>query len=546
MKAFRFIINLINCYCLLFVSAFGQDKTENSLPSIIKKSNSAYSLLVDGKPFTVLGAQLWNSSAWPAILDKTWPQLRELGCNTLEAPVYWQNIEPEKGNYNFKELDYLVAGARKEGLRLILLWFGSFKNGSSQYPPEWVLTQPDKYPRMKNSAGEEMMVLSTVADANRDADKKAFSAMMRHIKEIDGDRHTVIMVQVENESGSLGTDRDYSEAANMAFREKVPAALVKKLNTKNGAWNEVFKERAAEVFSAWYMATYINEVAEAGKAEYNLPMYVNAWPKEHAFQRPGEYPSGGPVSHMIEVWKLAAPSLSLIAPDIYLGNYTMFNDLCKKYDRPDNPLFIPEMGKGPDFARNQFYALGNYNAIGVAVYGIDPFHADPNDERNKERLDDKFRYFKDNYRLLKGALDKIAALQGTGKLQAVSEDYGLKEQLVHAGSYDILFSYGFPTYKHDQSLTGRALIGQLAEDEFLIIGFDTKFQFKPAYGSGYGAAEFVVVEEGFYKDGQWIQTRIWNGDEVWHSTLTPEGVILKIKLRKTKKAAGGPSKANFE
>lgn len=543
MKTLRLLSALLACLYLANVAA---QQVNNPLPAIVKKPNGAYSLQVDGKPFIVLGAQLWNSSTWPSILDKTWPQLKELGCNTLEAPVYWQNIEPEEGKYNFKELDYLITGARKEGLRLVLLWFASYKNGSSQYPPEWVLTQPNKYPRMKNSGGDEMMILSSVAQANIDADKKAFAAMMKHIREIDGDHHTVIMIQVENEAGSLGTDRDYSEAAEKLFRKKVPVALTDKLIKKNGTWEEVFGAQAAETFSVWHLAKYINEIAAAGKQEYNLPMYVNAWPKEHGFQRPGEYPSGGPVSHMMDIWKIAAPSLSLLAVDIYLGNYTTFNDLCKKYNRPDNPLFIPEMGKGSEFARNQFYALGNYNAIGVAVYGIDPFHADPNDQRDKEKLDNKFTHFKENYRLLSGALDKIAELQGTGRLQAVSEDYTLREEFVQAGDYDILFSYGFPTYKPNKPLSGRALIGQLAEDEFLIIGFDAKFQFKPRYGSGYGSAELILVEEGYYKDGQWIQTRIWNGDEVWHSTLTPEGVILKIKLRKTKKPAGSALKANFE
>lgn len=540
MKIVRIVITFLCCFYFLAGSA------QRALPTIVKKANGAYSLMVDGKPFIVLGAQLWNSSAWPAILDKTWPQLKELGCNTLEAPIYWQNIEPTPGKYNFNELDYLIINARKQGLRLILLWFASFKNGSSQYPPEWVLTQTDKYPRMKNSSGDDMMILSTVSQANIDADKKAFAAVMKHIKEIDEDHHTVIMMQVQNEAGSLGTDRDYSETASTIFMKKVPAALTDKFNKKSGTWEEVFGSQAAEAFSAWYMAKYINEVAAAGKQEYNLPMYANAWPKEHGFQRPGEYPSGGPVSHMLDLWKVAAPSLSLLAVDIYLGNFTTFNDLCKKYSRPDNPLFVPEMGKGPDFGRNQFYALGNYNAIGVATYGIDPYHGDPNDERNKERLDDKFKYFKDNYRLLNGALDKIAELQGTGKLQAVSEDYGLREEMVRAGSYDILFSYGFPSYKQSGLLTGRALIGQLAEDEFLIIGFDTKFQFKPKYGSGYSTVELLIVEEGYYKDGQWVQTRIWNGDEVWHSTLTPGGVILKIKLRKTKKTSGAALKANFE
>ena len=519
---------------------------QTSLPAIVKKKNGSYSLQVDGKPFIVLGAQLWNSSAWPSVLEKTWPQLKELGCNTLEAPVYWQDIEPQPGKFNFKELDYLINSAKREGLKLILLWFGSFKNGSSQYPPDWVLTQPEKYPRVKNSSGEEMLLLSTLSEANVNTDKNAFINMMKHIKETDKDEHTVIMIQVENESGFLGTDRDYSAEAETLFRKNIPGELSRLTSGKTGTWQEKFGANAPEFFSSWYMARYINEVAAAGKKEYDLPMYVNVWPKEHAFQRPGEYPSGGPVSHMLDVWKLAAPSLSLIALDIYLANYTAFTDLCYKYNRPDNPVFIPEMGKGPDFARYQFHAIGNFNAIGVAPYGIDPFHADPNDERTKDHLDDKFAYFKDNYRLLRGAIGKIAELQGSGRLQAVIEDYGLKEQLVSMGGYDILFSYGYPAYKPGKPLTGRALIGQLGDDEFLIMGFDAKFQFKPKYGSGFSSAELIVVEEGYYKDGEWVRERIWNGDEVWHSVLIPEGVILKIKLRKTKKAGNGNLRANFE
>lgn len=528
--------------CLILHTGFAQ----NPLPSLVKKENGAYSLEVKGKPFTVLGAQLWNSSTWPGILDKTWPQLKELGCNTLEAPIYWQNIEPEQGKFNFKELDYLINGARREGLKLILLWFGSFKNGSSQYPPEWVLNQPAKYPRVKNSGGEEMLLLSTISKENLNADKNAFVAVMKHLKQVDGNDHTVIMVQVQNEAGFLGTDRDYSTEAEQLYHSKVPAILTEKLNKKSGNWVDVFGLHAAESFSTWHLANYINEIAAAGKKEYNLPMYVNAWPKEHGFQRPGEYPSGGPVSHMINLWKLAAPAISLLAVDIYLGDFGNFSDLCNKYSRKDNPLFIPEMGKGPEFAKNQFYALANYNAIGVALYGIDPFHADPNDERNKERLDDKFNYFQSNYRLLKGAIEKISELQGTGKLQAVGEEFGLREQLIQAGDYSILFTYGFPGYKRSKDPTGRAILAQLAEDEFLLLGFDTKFQFKPTYGSGYGSAEIILAEEGYYKEGKWIQTRIWNGDELWHSTLTPDGTILKIKLRKTKKAAGAALKANFE
>jgi hypothetical protein len=517
---------------------------DNDLPAIVK-TESGYRFLVDGKPFIALGAQLWNSSDWPYILEKEWPQLKELHANTLEAPVYWQNIEPQPGVYHFSELDSLILGARREGLRVVLLWFGSYKNGSSQYAPEWVLTHPEKYPRMLNASGEEIQVLSSLSQTNRDADKKAFSEMMRHVRQLDESQHTVILVQVENESGSLGTDRDYSAAANAAFMEAVPAVLVGSLRKRSGVWTTVFGTEAAESFSAYHMASYVNEVAVAGQKEYNLPMYTNVWLREHGFRRPGEYPSGGPVSTMLPIWKATAPALAFISPDIYHSNFTVFSELCGKYAIPGNAFFVPELGKGTDFARLEFYALGNYDALGVAVYGIDPFHADPGDERDKEKLDDKFSLMADNYRLLRGALDKIAELQGTGRLRAVGEEYGRYEQLVTLGGYDVLFSFGYPTYRKKTG-TGRALIGQLGDDEFLITGFDTRFQFRPRYGSGYSSSEYILIEEGYYENGQWIRKRIWNGDEAYHSTLTPDGTILRIKLRKTKKTNTGPVKANFE
>ncbi|SIN68995.1 DUF5597 domain-containing protein [Chitinophaga niabensis] len=520
---------------------------QKPLPSVVKKQQGkGYNLMVDGKPFLVLGAQLWNSSSWPYIMEKTWPQLRELQCNTLEAPVYWQNVEPESGKYNFKELDSLLAGARREKIRLILLWFGSYKNGSSQYAPEWVLSRPDLYPRMKDAGGGELQLLSPVAQANLDADKKAFSALMRYLKKADAKEQTVIMVQVENEAGSLGTDRDYSEGANAVFKSAVPPKLLQQLGKQSGTWQEVFGVDAPESFSAYHIARYINEVAEGGKQEYALPMYTNAWLREHRFQRPGDYPSGGPTSNMLHIWKATAPNMVLLAPDIYQNNLAAIDDLCTKYSGPDNPLFIPETGKGPDFARYHFHMLGNYDAMGVAVYGIDPFSADPHDERRKEKLDDKFAGIAANYRLLRGALNEVIALQGTGRLKAVIEEHNRPDQLVNFKGYDILFSYGFPTWKKDRSPSGRALVAQLADNEFLLIGFDAKFQFRPTYGSGAQSAEIVAVEEGYYDEGKWVRKRFWNGDEVYHSTLLQEGVILKIKLRPAGKTFSGQMKANFE
>lgn len=531
---------------ILLVFNIAVSWAQTSLPKIVTK-NGKHQLMVDGKPFMVLGAQLWNSSAWPAITDKFWAQLRELNCNTLEAPIYWQNIEPEPGVYNFKELDNLILSARKEKLRLVLLWFASWKNGSSYYAPPWVLENSSKYLFMRNAGGDETMVLSPVSRVNLEADKKAYVEVMKHIKQIDGDHQTVIMMQVQNECGSLGTDRDYSDAANKLFDANVPDKLTSSLKKSPGKWKDVFGIAAAETFNAWHFASYINEIAEAGRAIYNLPMYANAWGREHLFMTPGDYPSGGPTTNMIEVWKTAAPKLDFLSPDIYVPNPNVFFDYCEKYDRPDNMLFIPETGNRIAYARFHFYAIGNYNAKGVAVYGVDPFHADPHDKRDMEHLDERFDDVANNYKMLTKAMSPILALQEQGKLKAVGEEDGIYEQLVNGfEGYDVLFEYGYPSYKIRPRNSGRALIGQLSENEFLLVGFDAKFRFRPKYGSGFSKAEYVMIEEGYYDGDKWIRERIWNGDEAYHSTFKPDGSVLKIRLKRTAAGGDGPIRANFE
>ena len=203
-------------------------------------------------------------------------------------------------------------------------------------------------------------------------------------------------------------------------------------------------------------------------------------------------------------------------------------------------------GTATHFARFQFYAIGNYNALGVAPYGIDPFHVAPGDQRDKERLDQKFDGIAKNYQLLAKAVHPITQLQGTGQLRAVGEEEGMTEELLRLKNYDLLVTYGFPTYKERSQRTGRVLVGQLGGDEFLLIGFDTKFAFRSSFGSGYHDAEYVLVEQGYYEGDQWVRERIWNGDALYHSTLPPEGAILKIKLRRVRSASHGAEKANFD
>ncbi len=210
------------------------------MPRLVK-DNGGFQFVVDDRPFLVLGIQTGNSSGSPGELERTWPLAKRIEANTVEIPIQWQAVEPVEGRFDFTIVDGLVAGARANGLHLILAWFGGFKNGAMHFAPAWVKEDIGKYPRMIDQTGSPIRALATHAEATQASDARAFAAFMRHLKEIDGERHTVIAIQVENEAGVLGTDRDHSETANRLFAQPAPAAVLKAFGKAGGgAWSEVF------------------------------------------------------------------------------------------------------------------------------------------------------------------------------------------------------------------------------------------------------------------------------------------------------------------
>ncbi len=486
----------------------------------IEQKDGRYALLVDGKPFLLLGAQINNSSSWPSALATAWPALEAMHVNTVEAPVYWETMEPAPGKFDFSTVDLLVQGARAHHLHLVLLWFGTWKNGQNHYVPEWMKTDPTRYPRQVSAYGKLLDVMSPNAPSNLDADKHAFAALMRHIHETDGTQHTVIMMQVENESGGIGSVRDYSAAAQELFASSVPASLVSALHGKPGTWEQVFGADADERFAAWSTSSYINEVAKAGKAEYPIPMYCNAWITYpvHALENrdhgsPGqEYPSGGAQQQNIAVWKAGAPAIDLLAPDFYSSDVAFFHTVVAAYARPDNALFIPETGLdknnlGPYF----FYALG-HGAIGFSPFGVD--------YTDWSRLDGKMPDWLSQNNALFGPIEEqVAEWNLEGKLQTAVEEKGMARKRLHFGGLDAVVSFGFP--QHDGELPpgtpeaqGRAMIAQTGAMEFVVTGFAASVSFVAAEGRApMQQAEILRAEEGEYVNGTWQTTRIWNGDQ---------------------------------
>src|SRR5271157_125698 len=284
---------------------------ERPIPHIVKK-DGRFALFVDDAPYLMLGAQVHNSSSWPVSLPKVWPAMEYLQVNTVEMPVYWEQFEPQPKQYDYTMIDTLLTEARQHRVHLVLLWFGTWKNGSQHYMPEWMKLDPGRYPHMVDRDGQAVDSPSPHAAASLDADKSAFAAFMRHLKETDPQR-TVIMVQVENEAGSWGSVRDYSPAAEKLFAGPVPGEVLRALGAgapAGASWTAAFGANADEYFHAWSVARYIGQVAAAGKKEYPLPMYANAALRDPFEPGPAStYESGGPTDNVLGIWKAAAPAL---------------------------------------------------------------------------------------------------------------------------------------------------------------------------------------------------------------------------------------------
>ena len=529
---------------------------ERPIPRIVEK-DGRYALFVDDAPYLMLGAQVHNSSSWPAELPKVWPAMEYLHVNTVEVPVYWEQFEPRPGVYDTALIDTLLAEARQHQVHLVILWFGTWKNGSQHYMPEWMKLDTVKYPHVIGKNGDAVDSPSPFAAASLEADKKAFGAFMRHLKTADPER-TVIMVQVENESGTWGSLRDYSPAANKLFEAPVPPEVLSAMQVKGASpapnWQEAFGPEAEVNFHAWAVAKYVGQVAAVGKAVYPLPMYANAALRDPLKPgAPGTYESGGPTDNVLNIWKAEAPALDVLAPDNYTNDPVAYLKVLDLYHRSDNPLFVPETG-GPNNPRFFFSALG-LQAIGFSPFGLDYTRerapADPSHPR-----EEALTPWAMNYTLIGPMMRDVARFNFEGKLQAVAEEQGKATQILPFGSWNAVVSYGAsnrgPAAGNPRP-EGRALIAQLKDNQFLVTGYFCRVDFRPAgteeqrksqnivAGTGQNPSalidgkwqhrQFLRVEEGTYENGAFKFLRIWNGDETDYGlSFGAEPTVLRVSL----------------
>ncbi|HEY8878496.1 MAG TPA: DUF5597 domain-containing protein [Roseateles sp.] len=507
-----------------------------------------HALLVDGKPFLILGAQAHNSSNYPGALQPVWDAARDLKANTVLMPVAWEQVEPEEGRFDFGFVDTLVAEARKEGKRLVILWFATWKNTSAQYTPEWVKLAPRRFPAMLDKEGKPSYCLTPFGDETLKADRRAFVALMGHLKNIDSTQRTVLMVQVENEVGTYGLVRDFGPAAQAAFEQPVPAAVLALQKPKaaaSGTWREVYGDYADEYFHAWAIARYIGDIAAAGRAVYDLPMYVN-----NALRNPLEQPpkpwnkdfaSGGPTFDVIGIYKAAAPAIDIVSPDIYNPESAQVNANLGLFQRADNPLWVPEIGTKPAYGRYLYAMLGR-GAIGVSPFGVDyfdysnhPLGATATDKTLVEPFERVYRMFAPIQRLW-------AQWAFEGKTQGIAESDDRKPQQLDFPGWTARLTYRLgrfgeaswggefakPAPGTDEP-NGGAAIAQIGPDEFILIGHRVRVRMEPAAGTN---GMMLRAEQGRFDDqGRWVMERVWNGDQVDYGVNLPaEPVMLKIRM----------------
>ena len=502
-----------------------------AMPRLVRQ-HGATQIMIDGKPFLARGGEVQNSSASSlAYLDsEVWPKVVAMHFNTVIAPVYWQLIEPREGQFDFTTVDGLIRGARQHNVRLVLLWFGTWKNSMSCYVPSWINRDQDRFPRAARADGATLDILSALGANNLNADASAFVALMRHLRAIDSMVRTVIMVQVENEVGMIPEARDHSPAADAAFKAPVPAALtvylsghrdslspeLKKAWEDHGAkiganWANTFGDglQTDEFFTAWTEARYTGEVAARGKAVYPLPMYVNA-ALIRPGKQPGQYPSGGPLPHLFDIWRAAAPALDFLAPDIYFPNFV---EWAQKYALPDNPLFIPESGRAgaADLGADALYAYAQLNSMGFAVYA--PEFLRPHEQ---ETLGDA-------YSLIDQLTPLVLASQGTGKMVGIrapasfdgAEDLAPQQFTLGDYTFDVRFKEPAPIstgVRTETEMPGAhgGLIIQTGEDEYLVAGTGMIITFGTR---GKGIAGIDSIWEGRFVNGNWVAGRNLNGDD---------------------------------
>ena len=518
---------------------------------------------VNGQPFFPIGSE--DCYAGYALREGeeefAFRSLSLMHGNSMAMPIHWDAIEPEEGKFDFTSLDSLIANARKYDIRLIPLWFATWKNGAIGYTPTWIKSNPKRFKRTRDAMGKELWSLSPHCKATLEADKKAFAAICEHLKAVDSVEQTVIALQVENEPDVVGSDRDYTPEGDAAFNSAVPALFVTAMKKQgkgqiydlwqqaggkeSGTWSEVFggAAEAGNFMEVWSIARYIDAVSQAGKAVYNIPTFINLWGKHGLIDS----------EMFMDLYRWATPHVDIIAPDNYHHDSRGYEEFCAIHTRDNNPLFMTETSGD----QNMYRAIADYNCIGVHFGGIEHMV----DENGIVLPENK--PIADNVRCVAAVIPLLLKYQGTGKIHAIMQEYAMGGQwLRNLDGYIGVVQFGggrsgmSPTdFRHRRNQVvakgfgdnnARGLVIQASKHEFYLVGVGWRICLKPKLAPDKNRTSlspgdlvfdqiqehYLSVDEGYFdKKGKFVVTNRRNGGHVnWGLWVEADIGVVRVLL----------------
>lgn len=515
--------------------------------SYISNQNGVYQFIVDGKPFLALGGELHNSSSSSiAYMETKWKNLVDMNLNTVIATVSWELCEKQEGVFDFSLVTELINKAYQHKLKLVFIWFATWKNGASTYAPEWVKTDLKRFPRIENKGGIRTHTITPFSQNAYDADSRAFDMLTKHIAEVDLNS-TVISIQIQNEIGFLGGQRDYSSLAEPAYKKGVPDDLIeyfkgnslysgfcKDLVINDNcdlSWDSVFGSNANEAFMAYYYADFIEKLARIGKNNLDIPMFANSWGLQFINDQPGDYPSGGPAETVLDIWKATAPSLDFLSPDLYVEH--TFKEECASYSKPNNALFIPEARRDKYAPSWALYAFGS-GALGFCPFGIDSLGSktqlagDANVQaaaafQNSENVSNMLSKV---YKFLGSATELITKARLTNDIYSILKVDDNVECLI-IGNYR--FKFHLNSSIKDNNFPSCAIVIRVSDNEFYLSGIGFSVKVLSILDNAY--VELLSLEDGKFENGKFVADRRLNGDEQWSiGCANDEFTLMRLRV----------------
>jgi hypothetical protein len=474
-------------------------------------------LYVDGAPFTALAVEIpwWHLifgryKETQGAYDYLYAAAQTMGLNTLKVPVKWSMIEPEKGRFDFSYVDHAKAMAEKHHLKLVLNWFGHYASGDGTiygnltgdlYAPMYIVQDEKTYPRAVDADGvSHHNAMSYDYEPVIEHEIAAFTAFMKHIKSVDSQAHTIIMIQVENEIAVFGADRrnqklwrDHSAASNKRFAE-------------SGIKNEL-------KYSAWDLShNWIRRITDAGARDYALPFFHNFVGGKLA-----ESIVGGSPGEDVETYLKECPNISFVGVNSYLCAEWLPDNSCNRpasgtLEELRAPLIaykisrnIPAVtetnsGKTPLTARFAYVAVGEFGAPIFAPWALTDSY--PEDYEPYVLADGTLANgaptLRDAYTSLTQVLPQISYFAGTNSLKVfMSPLPGQRfSETADVNGFSVNVRGG-----HD----GQAIVIHKTAHEFLLLGYRASVTFNdPSFA--WPQTRSVKVESGHWTAGGWVKS----------------------------------------